>query len=311
MTLISLALSVALASLASQEDLPVSQEESQAAYEEFLATLDFQTGHVSIAGKSVTFDLPEGWALLQSHDARTVVEDIWGNPEDPSTLAFIDPPSSEGRLGSNYGIIVSIDDSGYVDDEDASGLDYGDMLKEMQADARGSNKERAQMGYETVEIVGWAEPPHYDSAEKKLYWAKELRFGGAAATTLNYDVRILGRRGYLQLQAVAPTTALREVDAGIKALLPVTHFTAGHKYGEFNSSTDKIAAYGIGGLIAGKLAAKVGLFAVIAKFGKLIAVGAIGLFLMAKKFLFGESRSSRSATAMAGDGSADGADGGA
>jgi uncharacterized membrane-anchored protein len=25
-------------------------------------------------------------------------------------------------------------------------------------------------------LMGWAEPPHYDSSSKKLYWAKELGF---------------------------------------------------------------------------------------------------------------------------------------
>jgi uncharacterized membrane-anchored protein len=36
---------------------------------------------------------------------------------------------------------------------------------------------------------------------------------------------------------------------------------------------DEVAAYTIGGLVAGKVLAKAGLFAVLAKFGKLIFIG--------------------------------------
>lgn len=269
---------------------PIVQEEGHATLEEFAATLQFETGAVTVSNGEVTFALPEGWALLQSRDARQVVEGLWGNPEDPSTLAFIDPPSEDGRLGSDYGIIVSIDESGYVSDDEAAELDFSSMLAEMQSDEKETNKARSEAGFESVNIVGWAEPPHYDSAQKKLYWAKELKFGDSSGTTLNYDVRILGRRGYLQLQAVAPMVARDEVDTGMKTILPVADFSAGNRYADFDSSTDNIAAYGIGALIGGKVAAKIGLFAVFAKFGKLIAVGALGIFVAAKKFIFGRKK---------------------
>ena len=281
---ITLALLAALPAIALPPSIQDSPPES---FEEFVGQLSFRTGAVTIAGNSVSMDLPEGWALLEGRDARRVVEDFWGNPADPTTLAFLDPPSADGRLAASYGIIVTMDDSGYVSDEDALEIDYASLLSDIQADARSANEVRAEAGYESIEILGWAEPPHYDSAEKKLYWAKELSFGGSPSSTLNYDVRILSRRGYLQLQAVAPMTALGDVDAGMKSLLPITHFTDGNRYSDFDSSTDNIAAYGIGAMIGGKVAAKVGLFAVIAKFGKLIAVGVIGIFVGAKKFLFG------------------------
>ena len=275
--------------------LPVAQEEAASdedgmSFEEFVGSMDFQTGSVTIAGGDVTFELPEGWALLQSKEARMVVEDVWGNPADPSTLAFIDPPSDDGRLGSSYGVIVSIDESGFISDDDAADLDYDDLLESMQEGEDENNAARAEAGYESVNIVGWAESPRYDAAEKKLYWAKELKFGASDEHTLNYDVRILGRSGYLQLQAVAPMSAVSEVHAGMTSLLPGTNFSEGSRYSDFDSSIDKVAAIGIGGLIAGKVAAKVGLFAVFAKFGKIIILGIIGIFVAAKKFLFGGSK---------------------
>ncbi|MHC4376326.1 MAG: DUF2167 domain-containing protein [Planctomycetota bacterium] len=261
--------------------------EFEAFLQEFVAELDFREGQVTVHGGDVIFDLPEGWALLDSRDARAVVEDLWGNPEDPSTVAFIDPPSPDGRLGSAYGIIVTVDESGYVKDEDSQNIDYGDLLKTIQKDAKEANEYRTANGFEPVEIVGWAEPPHYDMREKKLYWAKELKFGDDPERTLNYDVRVLGRKGYVMLQAVAPIGALAEVDAGMKMILDSTEFAEGMRYFDFDSSVDKVAVYGIGGLIAGKALAKVGAFAVLAKFGKFIVLGIIGAFVALKKFVFG------------------------
>ncbi|MEM8713584.1 MAG: DUF2167 domain-containing protein [Planctomycetota bacterium] len=157
-------------------------------------------------------------------------------------LAFIDPPSPEGRLGADFGVIVSIDESGYVSDEDAADIDCDELLDSMKADSRDSNDARREAGYPTVELVGWAEAPRYDASEKKLYWAKELNFEGSDEAVLNYDVRVLGRRGYLQLQAVAPMSSVDEVHAGMKTLLPVTNFTEGSRYSDFDSSIDKVAA---------------------------------------------------------------------
>jgi uncharacterized membrane-anchored protein len=58
-------------------------------------------------------------------------------------------------------------------------------------------------------------------------------------------------------------------------MLNSVEFNQGNKYSDFNPSVDKVAAWTIGGLVAGKVLAKVGLFAVILKFGKLIVFGLV------------------------------------
>ena len=57
---------------------------------------------------------------------------------------------------------------------------------------------------------------------------------------------------------------------------------------DYDPSTDRLAAYGIGGLIAGKVLGKVGLFAKLAKFGKFIVVGVVAGFVFLKKKLSGK-----------------------
>ncbi len=67
-------------------------------------------------------------------------------------------------------------------------------------------------------------------------------------------------------------------------------FTKGEQYADFNPSLDQVAAYGIGGLIAGKVLAKVGLFAVILKFWKLGLLALSGAWAGVKRFFAGKGK---------------------
>lgn len=253
-----------------------------------LAGLDFQTGKVAVGSGLASFNLPEGFTYLQKEGAKRVVEDLWGNPPSNTTVGLVVPGGHDELLMGGWAIIVSYDPSGYVEDDDAKDIDFNDLLKGMQEDAREANPERTKLGYPTADLLGWAEPPHYDSAAKKLYWAKRLQFGGKAEETLNYDVRILGRRGVLELEAVGPMSDLAPIAKAVQTLLPRVEFNQGHRYEEFDSKVDDVAAYGIGGLIAGKLLAKAGLFAIFAKFGKVIVVAVIALFAALRRMLGGK-----------------------
>jgi uncharacterized membrane-anchored protein len=76
------------------------------------------------------------------------------------------------------------------------------------------------------------------------------------------------------MEAVAPMDQLQQVRTDMRPLLDVAEFNEGYRYAEFDTKTDRVAAYGLGALIAGGLAAKAGLFA------KLFA-----FLLLAKKFI--------------------------
>jgi uncharacterized membrane-anchored protein len=103
--------------------------------------------------------------------------------------------------------------------------------------------------------------------------------------TLNYDVRVLGREGVLSMNAVAGMPQLAAIEADMQELLKVAAFNAGYRYEEFNEDTDRMAAYGLGALVAGGVAAKAGLFAklgaLLLAFKKFIILGlaALGGFL--------------------------------
>ena len=255
-----------------------AQEQEQITAEEFLASLDFQKGTITLPGGVATLTLPEGFHYLSPEDTERVLVTAWGNPPGNETLGMLVKSPQDVLADESWAVVIAYEEDGYVSDEDADSIDYAQMLADMQESSREANAARVQAGYDEVELVGWAAPPRYDKAAKKLYWAKELRFGKIPVNTLNYNVRILGRKGVLVLNLVASMPQLQEIEKVIPSVLEMTNFTAGHRYSDFDPSIDKVAAYGIGALIAGKVAAKAGLFA---KLGVLLlALKKVWIFLI-------------------------------
>ncbi len=247
--------------------------------------LDYVTGTVTVGDDLATIQLPQGYHYLRAEGARYVLEDLWGNPPDTGVLGMIAPVDVAVDQDGGWAIFVSYEKDGHVDDEDAAKIDYEELLESMQADTEANNEYRREHGYPAIQLLGWAEAPHYDATDKKLYWAKKLMFEGSGAPTLNYDIRILGREGVLVFNAVAGIDQLGVVAAASREILPATDFTPGNRYTDFRPGVDKVAAYGIGGLIAGKVLAKAGLFKLVAAFIKPIIVGVGVLLFGVFKFL--------------------------
>ena len=80
---------------------------------------------------------------------------------------------------------------------------------------------------------------------------------------------------------------LNTVQANMPQLISSVNFNDGFAYGDFNPDIDEIAAYGIGGLIAGKVLMKAGFIGLILKFWKIIALAVAGGFGLFKNKLAG------------------------
>ncbi|BDD02964.1 DUF2167 domain-containing protein [Aureibacter tunicatorum] len=250
------------------------------------SSFNFKRGVVDIGDGLAQLNLPEGFKYLDEEQSKHVLTELWGNPPS-ETLGMIFPESSFPVGDFEYAVEISYAEDGYVDDEDAESIDYDELLADMQSDIEDSNPSRKEQGYPAYELVGWAASPYYDAENKKLHWAQELKFEGSDINTLNYNIRILGRKGYLVLNAIGDIEALKAVDRDSERILASVDFSDGNKYSDFNPDIDKVAAYGIGGLVAGKVLAKTGVLAILAKFGKFIIVGIAGVFAMLRKKFFG------------------------
>jgi uncharacterized membrane-anchored protein len=111
-------------------------------------------------------------------------------------------------------------------------------------------------------------------------------------------VRLLGRGGVLHADLVLDPSQLGTVVADFDQVVAGTTFTPGNRYAEWREG-DKVAAYGLTALVAGgagAVAVKTGLFAklgkLLAAFGKVIMVVALGLLATLKNFIQGLFRRS-------------------
>jgi uncharacterized membrane-anchored protein len=246
-------------------------------YEQIEQNLHYKTGKIELTGGIANINVPAGFKFLATKEAKFVIEDLWGNPasaEAPLGLLF--PATSGATDTGGYAFIVKFEAMGYVKDHDADKIDYDDLLKELKEGSAKDNIERKKAGLITLDLLGWASRPYYDKAQKVLHWAKEYSVEGSDVHTLNYDVRILGRKGVLNLQAVSAMNELDSVNAHINDVLAMVSFNDGHRYQDYDSSVDEVAAWTIGGLVAGKVLAKVGFFALILKNIKLVLLAIVG-----------------------------------
>jgi uncharacterized membrane-anchored protein len=243
-----------------------------------LNSLKYQQGEINLKDGLATLNVPKDFNFLGPDDAETVLVKLWGNPpSSDKPLGLLIPAGMTPASSNAWVVTIDYSEDGYVSDTNASSIDYTKLLQQMQQGVAEENKERQKQGYQTITLVGWAEPPHYDAATHKLYWAKDLKFGDDSSDTLNYCIRILGRRGVLELDAVSALGQLDEIHQQAPEILGMVDFKEGNRYADFDPKVDKVAKYGIAALVAG------GVLGAAAKFGllKLIWVG----ILAAKKFV--------------------------
>ncbi|GLQ30137.1 DUF2167 domain-containing protein [Litoribrevibacter albus] len=275
------------------EEAEVSQEEQEylSWAKDIWDSLDRQTGEIKLPEAGAVLNVPENFYYLGPQDAEKVLVDVWGNPPGQLSLGMLFPEGMTPFDGDSWAVTINYEEDGYVSDEDADEIDYEELLDEMKADAKATNKARKEAGYDTIEIIGWAAPPYYDSVEKKLHWAKEIQFGSDENHTLNYNIRVLGRKGVLVLNFIAGMNQKQTIDSNISTVLALASFDEGSQYSDFDPEIDKVAAYGLGALVAGKVIAKTGILAAallfLKKFGVFILVGIGAIF----KSLFSRKKS--------------------
>lgn len=265
-------------------------DSTQLIIDEIEQSLNYKTGLIELEAGNATLNVPDGFRYLDKLQSIYVLTDLWGNPTDSSILGML-VPANRGVLADNgWAFVISYEAIGYVNDDDAEEIDYKGLLEEMKNETADANSERIKLGYESINLIGWAAEPFYDKELNTLHWAKELKFGLNATNTLNYDLRVLGRKGLLSLNAVATMKELPDVKASIQKIIKCVEYKDGDKYSDFNPEMDNVAAWTIGGLVAGKVLAKAGFFALLFKFWKLIILGIAGAGGAIWRFITGRKK---------------------
>ena len=231
-------------------------------------------------GTVATVSVPPGMMFLDAVGTRRFLE-LTGNP--PRDHRYTLAPEN-----LRWFSIFIFDPSGYVRDDEK--LEPAALLKRLQdGDAR-QNDERRRLGMAALHTDGWHVPPHYDAASKRLEWGVRLRTDNGEQT-VNYTVRVLGRRGVMQAILVSDPGRLDADMVVFKSALEGYDFTAGERYAEFKAG-DRVAEYGLAALVVGgaaAAAAKTGAGKALGKmliYGGLAAAGVVGAAL---KKVFGRS----------------------
>lgn len=280
LTLFALIFLLPFASIAEEaKDAPkeMTKEEQAAAIKQFEASLQWKTGDIALKNGLVNLRLPADFKYLDHANTVRVLQ-AWGNSNVGETQGMLFPANMTPFSDNSWGVLITYDADGHIADDDAKKIDYAKLLADMQASVKESSEERKAHNEPGIELLGWATPPKYDEATHKMYWAKELRFEGSQENTLNYYIRVLGREGVLNLNAVATIKQLALVEKETPKILSFVDFTDGNRYADYKPGVHKLADYGLTGLVAGGLAVtaagKMGLFKVI-----------LASLLAAKKFV--------------------------
>ena len=242
---------------------------------------------VARLGDVAQIRVPEGYRFTGKEGTKKFLE-LTQNPPNGSELGTIIPIETKESTGGDsndfWFVIFEFNEVGYVKDDDRDKLDADALLKSIKESTEESNNERAKRGWPAYHVESWYKPPFYDTATKNLTWAMQgySQSDKKREPSVNYSVRILGRRGTMSADLVLGPDQVGGVVPKFNALLPGYSFLPGSAYSEFRAG-DKVAEYGLATLVAGgatAIAAKTGL---LAKLWKLIAIGIAALVAFLKR----------------------------
>jgi uncharacterized membrane-anchored protein len=209
-----------------------------------------------------------------------------GNQVDDRFVGLVFPLDEE----ASYIVSLDYEDSGYIEDDEAADWDAEGLLQGLKDGTEAANAERRRRGFEALTVTRWIEPPAYDVTAHRLVWSAEavIKDRPDSDPTINYNTYVLGREGYFSANLITTASTVADDRRTATPLLQAVSFNDGQRYNDFNSSTDKIAAYGLTALIGGVAAKKLGLIAVATafflKFAKIIMVGVVGLGATLRSF---------------------------
>lgn len=221
----------------------------------------------------VEVQLPEGYRFLGMPEAGDLMKKL-GNLYNENLLGLVISENPEEQ----YFVSIRFDEEGFIKDDEK--LDAKELLDAIRDGEEEYNEERKKLGFGAIHAEGWQDEPRYDKANHHVVWALNVR--GEHGTSVNLNTRILGRKGHASVNLVTASDELAQYRANGVAILRATTFAAGHRYEDFDASQDKVAEYGLTGLVlggAGVGLAKAAKLGILAKFWK----GFIALLIAGKK----------------------------
>lgn len=261
---------------ADQGPYPETEAERNAAFDALI--WQHEAKSYPLEGAHASLDLKPGLSLLLGSDAQRL-EWLINGVEFPDTVAALTYSNGSAKALA----FVQWHDEGYVTDTQWNDVDSDKLLEQYRDATERSNKDRVANGRNALHVIGWLQKPEYDQATHTVSFALELSNG--KANSANVKALHLGREGYASITWAGSMSVFQNSGnppALLSTVLASYKFDQGHSYDDFKQG-DKVAAYGIAGLVATALGVKFGkgLLAALLAFliaGKKIAIPAVAVF---------------------------------
>ena len=209
-------------------------------------------------------DINSNYAILENEDANQFM--YWSNGVQFSYVKIY-----AFNLNDNSQIYFFYDDAGYVKTDDWTKVDPDAFINEIRENYKASNDERQKNNLSYVVDVNWKKKPYLDGINNSVYYALNVSWSDNSSTQEGTAL-ILGREGYTTGKYIAGDNGYNEQT--LLNLSKIHKFNATKEYKDWKSG-DKVAAVGIGALLASTLGIKALKPGIVA-----------GVLLFLKKFWF-------------------------
>ncbi|TDN63024.1 putative membrane-anchored protein [Paraburkholderia sp. BL10I2N1] len=190
-----------------------------------------------------TWKVNQGYLSLDPADTTRLMEEMQ-NPNVQNSWLY----APEGL--KRWFAVIRYVDTGHVNDDEK--IDPVAILEQLKKGTELSNEERRKRGWPEMHLIGWQVEPHYESDTQRLSWATLSESDGQKI--VNYTTKVLSRTGVATVILVTDPASLDQSVAELKTQLDGFAFNPDQTYAEFRGG-DKIAEYGLTGLIVGGAAA--------------------------------------------------------
>ena len=189
-------------------------------------------------------NISSDFAILEKEDAQQWLYWINGVPFDHINVYATD--------SNNVQYMFFYSDTGYVKTDDWTDVDPDKFIKEIKENYKYDNETRKKNSQPTILNVTWKKKPYLDGVYNSVYYALNVQWSDNTSSTEGTAI-ILGREGYTSAKYVAGDLGYQE--NMLLNLSKIHKFNATKEYKDWKSG-DKIAAAGIGALLASTLGIK-------------------------------------------------------
>ena len=189
--------------------------------------------------------------------------------------------------GPGYTIFVDYIDDGYVKLDDWKNVDATNLISEMRETAKANEEYFKKENTNYATKLDWIYEPTLNEEKKVVSYSYKVKWSDNTVTMESKSLK-LGKKGYVEsayVSSVDKNTDFTEVAKNSREFAEYMSFDENFRHSDYKSG-DKVAALGIGGLVAGTLGvkalAKAGILAkflpLLAKFWWIIVAPIVAIF---------------------------------